>query len=93
MRVGICKVEVFIPGTRSLKEKRGIIKSILKQLQNRFNISVAEVGNRDSWQRSVWGISLVSSEAGHVHQSLERVIKSISRDGRVQLVDYKIEII
>ncbi|MEC9488199.1 MAG: DUF503 domain-containing protein [Halanaerobium sp.] len=93
MKIGICKVEIFIPGVRSLKEKRGIIKSVMKRLQNRFNLSISEVANHDSWQKTTWGIAIISTDAPHVHRTLERVMQYLYRERMVEVVDREIEIL
>ncbi len=51
--------ELYLPGVRSLKEKRHILRSIKDTLRNKFNISIREVSLQDKWQRSGIGISLV----------------------------------
>ena len=45
--------------------------------RNRFNVSVAEVGGQDTWQRAVLGLSAAGSEAERVRIALERVIDFI----------------
>ena len=44
MIVGASVVELHIHGCRSLKAKRGVVRSITRRVRNRFNLSVAEVG-------------------------------------------------
>ena len=44
MIVGAAVVEIHIHGSRSLKQRRGVVRSIAQRLRNRFNLSVAEVG-------------------------------------------------
>jgi len=72
MIVGASVVEIYIHGCRSLKAKRGVVRSISRRVRNRFNISVAEVGGQDTWQRAVLGLTAAGSEAAVVRGSLER---------------------
>jgi len=94
MVVGICTIHLRLAGCHSLKEKRRIVKSLLAQLRNEFNVSVAEVGGNDAWQHAVIGVSCVSNDRDYVHGLLHRVARSVER-GRsdAQLIDYEIEII
>ncbi len=94
MVVGVCTIYLDLPGCRSLKEKRRIVKSILARLGNEFNVSVAEVGSNDAWQQAVLGVACVSNEQGYVHRLLTKVVRSIER-GRfdAQVADYEIEIV
>ncbi|MCL6548587.1 MAG: DUF503 family protein [Alicyclobacillus sp.] len=43
MTVGVCTISLSIPGVRSLKEKRGVIKPLVAHIRKEFNVSVAEV--------------------------------------------------
>ena len=45
MVVGTLFVEVYIPGADSLKEKRQVVKSVVRRVQHCFNVSIAEVNN------------------------------------------------
>jgi uncharacterized protein YlxP (DUF503 family) len=73
--VGICEIELYLPGVTSLKEKRGIIKSMLAKMRNQFNVANAEVGKLDSWQSSTIAITTVSNSTSHCHQTIQTVLK------------------
>jgi uncharacterized protein YlxP (DUF503 family) len=77
MIVGAALVEIRVHGSRSLKEKRGVVQSIKQRVRNRFNLAVAEVGGQETWQRSVLGLSAVGAEMGSVKSVLERAIEHI----------------
>ena len=72
MIVGASVIEIYVHGCRSLKAKRGVVRSISRRVRNRFNLSVAEVGGQDTWQRAVLGLSAAGSEATVVRNLLER---------------------
>ena len=50
MTVGLCRVQLHLPENHSLKGKRQVIKSLIARIQNRFNVSVAEIDEHDRWQ-------------------------------------------
>ena len=83
MIVGAALIEVHVHGSRSLKQKRGVVQSIKQRVRNRFNLSVSEVGGQDTWQRAVIGLSAAGSEASRVRSVLERAIEFISVRERV----------
>ena len=56
MKVGCCSLKFFLHGNNSLKEKRRITKSIKDRVKNKFNISIAEIGDQDVWQNLHLGI-------------------------------------
>jgi hypothetical protein len=94
MHVGICTIELRLPGNGSLKGKRGIIKSIVTRVGREFNVSIAEVDAQDIWQRAVLGVSCVSSSSAYAHGQLERVVQWIEENRPdVELLEYYIELL
>ena len=93
MIVGVLTVELFIGEANSLKEKRRVLKSLLERIRNRYNVSAAEVGAQDTWQRSVIGISYISCEQAHVSQVLAAVVEFIELQGKVQITGYQTELL
>lgn len=85
MVIGVCTIELQVPDSGSLKDKRRIIKSAIARVRNEFNVSVAEVGRQNSWQLSTIAIACVSSDAAYAQGLLERVVSRIE-DGRQGLV-------
>jgi uncharacterized protein YlxP (DUF503 family) len=94
MHVAICQVKLRFPENQSLKGKRQILKSITARLRNKFNISVAEVGDNDLWQLATLGFSCVSNDRRHANEMLSHAIDFIV-NGRfeVEILDYAIEIL
>lgn len=94
MVIGVCTVVLEIPGSRSLKDKRRVVKSIVARVRNRFNVSIAEVDANDAWRSAVVGIACVSTDAAYVHGQLTKVVEMIT-NSRVDadVADYQIEIL
>ncbi|MBI4295501.1 MAG: DUF503 domain-containing protein [Chloroflexi bacterium] len=94
MTVGVCKVKVRLPENMTLKGKRQVLKSIIAQIRNKFNVSVAEVDDQDLWQLATIGLSVVSNEGRFVDEVLNKVVDFICR-GRfdIEVLDHEIEII
>ncbi len=92
MVVGVCTLELDIPASHSLKDKRSVLKSLAARVRRDFNVSIAEVDGQDTWQRATLGIVCVSSDAAYAQGLLAKVIESIER-GRFDAViaDYSIE--
>lgn len=91
MIIGTCEIELLIPGSRSLKGKRFILKSLKDRLHHRFNVSVAEVDGHDLWQRGILGIAMVSTDVQHADRVLSEVVNFVERDRRVQILRYGVE--
>lgn len=94
MNVGVCKLSLRIPENMSLKGKRQVIKSITGKVQNKFNVTIAEVDNNDVWQTATIGIACLSNNKRHTNEVLSRVVNFIEA-GRfdIEILDYEIEII
>ena len=73
MIVGAAVVEIHVHASQSLKQKRGVVRSISQRVRNRFNVAVAEVGGQTTWQRSTLGIAAVGHDAVAVRRVLEKV--------------------
>jgi len=69
------RVEIRLPGVRSLKAKRHILKGLSTLLTSTFPVAVSEVGFQDEWQRATLGVAMVAPQAGQ----LERLILSVGR--------------
>lgn len=66
------EIHLSLP-SHSLKEKRGIVKSILGRARNRFNVACAEVDRQDNSSVGVLAFVTVSPDKQIPRQVLERV--------------------
>lgn len=73
MFVGIVRIQLHIPGARSLKDKRSVVQSIKERIRHRVHASVAEVDHQDLWQRCALGVAVVSGESHQVDELLQTV--------------------
>lgn len=93
MIVGAALVEIRVHGSQSLKQKRGVVRSIARRVRNRFNLSVAEVGGQDTWQRAVIGLSTVGLQGGEVRAVLDRAIDFIEELHLAEVTDSDVELV
>jgi len=68
--VGVMVWELHLPACQSLKDKRTIVKSLKDRMHNRFNVSVAETGHHDLWQRAELTAAVVSTDRRHAENVL-----------------------
>ena len=80
MILAICKITLSLPGIHSLKGKRGIIRSLITRTHNKFNVSVAEIGDNDSWDIASIGIACVSNSAAHADKTIIQILDFIDND-------------
>lgn len=93
MVIGILNIDLSIPGNNSLKGKRQILRSLKDKIKGKFNVSVAEVGNKDLWQRANLGIAVVSDDRRQANRILSKVIELIELSNYTELVDYEMELL
>lgn len=94
LTTGLCIVTLRLPENHSLKGKRQVLKSLIARLHNRFNVSVAEVDDHDSWQIASIGIACAANDERHVSSVLSSVVAFI-RSERLdaEIIDYRTEIV
>ena len=93
MIIGICTCEIYIFNANSLKSKRSVVKSIIEKSKNRFNISIAEVGENDSWQIAEIGIAVVANKAVFADEVINKIVHFIDNFDSVEIIDIDIEMI
>lgn len=93
MIIGICTCEIFIFNANSLKSKRSVVKSIIEKSKIRFNISIAEVGENDKWQKSIIAFSTISNDQNIVEETIEKVINFFDSYSEIEIINIKREIL
>jgi uncharacterized protein len=86
MVVGVIGWDLEIHGCQSLKEKRSVLKSLKDRLHNRFNVSVAETGHQDLWQRAELTACVVSGSRRHAESVLEEVDRAVAAEPRARII-------
>ena len=92
MVVGLCTLDIQVPESGSLKQKRQTVRSVIARVRNEFNVSIAEIDHQDSWQLATLAVACVSSDKQYAQGLLERVVNYIE-NGHFDLVllDYQTE--
>ena len=94
MIVAACEIELYLPGVSSLKEKRGIIKSLVVRVHQKFNVAAAEVEHQDVWQSAVIGVVTVTNSSRHAEQIINQALTWIEDNyPHIMVVKHTTEII
>ena len=93
MIVGAAVVEIHVHGSQSLKQKRGVVRSIAQRVRNRFNVSVAEIGGQDTWQRAVIGIAATGSDRRYVRGLLEKALAFVEDTHLAEVVGSDVDLL
>jgi uncharacterized protein len=91
--VAVCRVELIIPGANSLKAKRMVLRSVLDRIRARFHVSIAEVGEQDTWQRASVGFAVVSNDRAHVNSIADQITEAMGNARDCYIADRALEII
>jgi uncharacterized protein YlxP (DUF503 family) len=90
MHAAAVRVELRLPACRSLKEKRRRLRPVLDHLRRRMELSAAEVGFQDAWQRTAIGIAVVAPQAGRLDELVERLRGWFLGQDDAELVGFEI---
>ena len=90
-RVATLCLRIRIEDSRSLKDKRRVVRSLKDRLKRRHNVSVAEVGRHDSWKDAVVVATAVSGSARGVRRILDLVHEDALRVLGPRLHDVEFE--
>lgn len=74
MFVGVARLVLAIPGARSLKDRRRVVKSLKDRLRARVPVSLAEVGDLERYQVATLGMAVVSNEAARCSEVLSQAV-------------------
>lgn len=92
MRVGRCRLQLHIPDSNSLKDKRRVLDSLTDRLRQKYNISVAEVGDNDVWRTATLGVACLANDRRFVEAVLNKVVNFVETQPQVTLLDWEMEV-
>jgi len=90
--VGSLRVRLLLRESRSLKDKRQVVRSVKDRLHSTFKVAVAEVDALDNRQLVVLGIAAVSNEGSHVREILGQVLAALKSHPVAEMLDHAIEV-
>jgi uncharacterized protein YlxP (DUF503 family) len=94
MVLGTLRVSLHIPHSRSLKEKRMVVRSLVERLRRQFNVAVAEVDDLDVWQVATLGAVVVSADSRHADQMVRKVLDVIeAEEGDALITQTHVELV
>ena len=90
--IGSVRLELRLPGCRSLKEKRGILRRFLEGTRRTYGVAIAEIDAQDEWQSAVVEAAAVANERAHLHSVLTRVVHDADRPGEMILTNCELSV-
>lgn len=94
MAFGYAYLSVKINARRSLKERRGIVKSLMSRARQQFNISIADLDLGPRPQSATIGVSVVANRSYYARGIIDRLVEFLDREliGIGEIVELHIEI-
>jgi uncharacterized protein YlxP (DUF503 family) len=85
MVIGLLSLEIFLPYSHSLKEKRKVLNAFKDRFKKKYNVAIAELDFQEKWQRAKVGIVTLNSQKGFVDQVLQRILAEAEQglDGEI----------
>lgn len=89
MYVGTLSFDLLLGDVHSLKEKRSVVRPIVAELQRKYAVSAAEVEHMNLHRRAVVGLAVVSGDAGHLSDVLDRCERLVAGRPEVELLSVR----
>jgi len=87
--VGIVRIELHLPGARSLKDKRQVVRGLKDRIREHARAAVSEVEFQDLWQRAALGVAVVAPDPGQARELLQAVRRLVEQTYPAQLTDWQ----
>jgi uncharacterized protein YlxP (DUF503 family) len=89
MFVLVAEIDIHIPAAGSLKEKRSVVTSIVRNLDQMHGVAASEVDHLDVWQRSLIGAAVVGGEVGRVETVMDGIDRYVWSRPEVDVLDIR----
>lgn len=93
MFVGVARVVLQIPGARSLKDRRQVVKSFKERARARLPVSISEVGELDRHQVATLGASVVARDSAYCTTIISQLVELAGTLPDAVLADVRTEIV
>lgn len=79
MVIGSLSVRLLVRESRTLKDKRQVVRSILDRVRSGFNVSAAEVDTHDDVKVATLGFAAVGFENAAVRGVLQQISEALRK--------------
>jgi len=93
VHIALLRATISIPEAYSLKDKRRVVKSLKDRTVNHMNVSVAEVGQQEVWNRAELAFVTVAAEKKVVERRLSEIAERLEANHDWILMEINTEFI
>jgi uncharacterized protein YlxP (DUF503 family) len=90
---GILSAEIHLPSSRSLKDKRRVVKSLIERLHQKYRLSIAETGFNDLHQRAEISLAVVATGEAEIERMFDEIRDVVESDPEIYLTRYEPQIL
>ncbi|MEM9565154.1 MAG: DUF503 domain-containing protein [Actinomycetota bacterium] len=88
MHVLVAEIELHVRSAQSLKEKRSVVTSIVRNLDQLHGVAAAEVEHQELWQRAGLGVAVVGGTPGAVEEVMDSVERHVWSRTEVDVIEF-----
>lgn len=93
MIIGLLRIDLYIPASHSLKEKRSVLQKTIHRLRTTYNVAVAEVDNQDKWARAELAVVTISTLRDRVEETHRLVLRDLDTAQDLRVLDSHVELL
>jgi len=90
MIIGFLSLEIYIPYSHSLKEKRKRLSSLRNRLKNRYNVAFAELDYHKKWQRTKIGVVTLNNQKRLIDSLFSKIIADTEMNIDGHIIEHQI---
>lgn len=92
MRIAAVTFRLRAPWAHSLKEKRMVVKSLIAQLQNKFHVSAAEIGEQEAHQLILIGVAAIVPSKALADRMMDEISAFVEENCEAEILEEQREI-
>jgi len=89
MVIGFLSIEIYLPYSHSLKEKRKRLSGLKSRLTKKYNVAISELEYQNKWQRTKIGMVSLNSQKRPVESLFSKIIEDVEKNIDGQILGYE----
>jgi len=90
MIIGFLSLEIYLPCSHSLKEKRKRLSTLKNRLKKKYNVGFAELDYQKKWQRTKIGMVTLNNKKRPMENLFNKIIADAEKNIDGHIIDYQI---
>ncbi len=90
MVIGFLSLEIYLPYSHSLKDKRQRLSSLINRLKTKYNVAFAELDYQKKWQRTTIGIVTLNNQKKVVESLFQRIMADAEQNIDGQIINQQV---